>query len=283
MRCQWQEVLRVIPPWMRDDVDKLGKNRMQELRLRLGQKPELRMGQSNVFLDRIVSREDIHYVVNIGSQYSPWAAATMGKGYLTIRGGHRIGLCGDAVIHDGNMTGIREVTGLCIRVARDFPGIAAGVKALKGSVLILGPPGSGKTTLLRDLIRQRSNTGNGCVAVVDERGEIAGVCRGVPQLAVGCHTDVLDGCPKAAGILMLLRALNPEIIAVDEITAQEDIAAIISAAHCGVTLLSTLHAASVEELKEKPLYESMLNSRVFSRAIVIKREGEERMYEVKML
>ena len=121
------------------------------------------------------------------------------------------------------------------------------------------------------------------VAVVDERGEIAGVCRGVPPLAVGCHTDVLDGCPKAAGILMLLRALNPEIIAVDEITAQEDIAAIISAAHCGVTLLSTLHAASVEELKEKPLYESMLNSRVFSRAIVIKREGEERMYEVKML
>ena len=119
--------------------------------------------------------------------------------------------------------------------------------------------------------------------MVDERGEIAGMYRGVPQLSVGCHTDILDGCPKAAGILMLLRALNPQIIAVDEITAQEDIAAIMSAAHCGVTLLATLHATSVEELKGKPLYAKLLRTRVFSRAVMIRREGEHRTYEVSEL
>ena len=265
MRCQWQEVLRVIPPWMRDDVDKLGKNRLQELRLRLGQKPELRMGQSNVFLDRIVSREDIHYVVNIGSQYSPWAAATMGKGYLTIRGGHRIGLCGDAVIHDGNMTGIREVTGLCIRVARDFPGIAAGVKALKGSVLILGPPGSGKTTLLRDLIRQRSNTGNGCVAVVDERGEL------FPGGSFDCglHTDVMTGCPKAVGVEMMLRTMGPSCIAVDEITAQEDCHALIRAGWCGVSLLASVHAANKQDLMSRRVYQPLVNCSLFDTLLVM--------------
>lgn len=265
MRCQWQEVLRVIPPWMRDDVDKLGKNRLQELRLRLGQKPELRMGQSNVFLDRIVSREDIHYVVNIGSQYSPWAAATMGKGYLTIRGGHRIGLCGDAVIHDGNMTGIREVTGLCIRVARDFPGIAAGVKALKGSVLILGPPGSGKTTLLRDLIRQRSNTGNGCVAVVDERGEL------FPEGSFDCglHTDVMTGCPKAVGVEMMLRTMGPSCIAVDEITAQEDCHALIRAGWCGVSLLASAHAANKQDLMSRRVYQPLVNCSLFDTLLVM--------------
>lgn len=265
MRCQWQEVLRVIPPWMREDVDRLGKKRLQELRLRLGQRPELRMGQSNVFLNVIVRQEDINYVVNTGSQYSPWAAATISQGFLTVQGGHRIGLCGEAVVHHGKMTGIRNVTGLCIRIARDFPGIAAGAKNLEGSILILGPPGSGKTTLLRDLIRQRSNSDKGCVAVVDERGELfSNGC-----FDSGLHTDVLTGCQKTLGVEMMLRTMGPSCIAVDEITAEEDCGALIQAGWCGVSLLATAHAVNKQDLLSRSIYRSIVNCGLFDTLLIM--------------
>lgn len=264
MRCQWQELLRVIPQWMRADVDKYGQLQMQELRLRLGQKPELRMGQSNRWLSGTVSQEDINFVVNTTSQYSPWAASTTAQGYLTVHGGHRVGLCGEAVIYQGSMTGIRNVTGLCIRVARDFPGIAAGAKHLNGSILILGPPGSGKTTLLRDLIRQRSDRGGETVAVVDERGEI------FPDgFNIGLHTDVMTGCSKAAGVQMMLRTMGPSCIAVDEITAEEDCRALLEAGWCGVSLLATAHAACKEDLLSRPIYRSIVDCKLFDTLLMM--------------
>ncbi len=265
MRCQWQDVLRVIPLWMRNEVDRLGKLQLQELRLRLGQKPELRMGQSSVQLEGVVSSEDLRYVVNTSSQYSPWAATTISQGYLTIPGGHRIGVCGEAVVYQGSMTGIRNVTGLCIRIARDFPGIAAGAKQLEGSVLILGPPGSGKTTLLRDLIRQRSNASSCSVAVLDERGEI------FPNgsFDVGLHTDVLTGCQKAVGVEMVLRTMGPSCIAVDEITAEEDCKALIQAGWCGVSLLATAHAANKQDLLSREVYRSIVDCALFDTLLVM--------------
>lgn len=265
MRCQWQEMLRVIPPWMREDVDRLGKSSLQELRLRLGQKPDLRLGKSGMQLTGIVTDDDIKYVINTASQYSPWAASTAAQGYLTIRGGHRIGLTGEAVIYQGKMSGIRNVTGLCIRIARDFPGIAAGVKNMTGSILILGPPGSGKTTLLRDLIRQRSNEGYGCVAVVDERREL------FPgeYFEPGAHTDVMTGCPKSVGVEMMLRTMGPSCIAVDEITAEEDCKALIEAGWCGVTLLATAHAANKQDLLSRKVYRPLMECSLFDTLLVM--------------
>ena len=172
MRCAWKELLDILPVWLRQSVDRQGRDTLQELRMRRNQPPELITATGSVLLTRVVTGDDLLFCVNTASRYSPWTAGTASQGYITAPGGHRIGLCGEAVIQQGVMTGIRSPTSLCIRVARDFPGIGAQAAGLKGSILILGKPGSGKTTLLRDLIRQISDRGPGSVAVVDERGEL---------------------------------------------------------------------------------------------------------------
>lgn len=266
MRCVWQEFLRVVPLWMRQDVDRQSRETLQELRLRLGHPPELVCGNGSQWLDQEVSREDLQFVVNTASRYSPWSAATISQGYITAAGGHRIGMCGEAVVQNGTMTGIREVTSLCLRVARDFPGIAAGLPRT-GSLLIIGSPGAGKTTLLRDLIRCRSDTGPGSIAVVDERGEL--FPRG---FATGKRTDVLWGCSKEAGIEAVLRTMGPGCIAVDEITAETDCRALRQACGCGVHLLATAHAASRSDLETRTVYSGLLNSGLFDRLVILQQD-----------
>ena len=265
MRCAWKELLAILPVWCRKDVDELGREQLQELRLRLGLPPELIRRNGNVKLSRTVSSEDLSYTANTASRYSPWAAATAAKGYITAPGGHRIGLCGEAVVHNGSMTGLRQITSLCVRVARDIPDIARRLQCQTGSILILGKPGSGKTTLLRDLIRLRAEREN--VGVVDERGELFPVGGGFDN---GCRTDVLTGCGKAEGIEVLLRTMCPCTIAVDEITAEEDCEALIRAGWCGVSLLATAHAASREDLYHRPIYKPLVKSGLFDTLVILR-------------
>ena len=262
MKCAWQELLGILPDWMRRDVDELGRETLQEIRLRCGQVPILRCHGRAHSLKRTVSRDDIHYIVNIASRYSPWSAATAAMGYITAPGGHRIGICGEAVVQDGHMSGIRYPSSLCIRIARDFPGVAMKAGQVSGSILIIGPPGAGKTTLLRDLIRQRAR--KHIVCVVDERGEIFpnGFFRGE-------NVDVLSGVHKQQGIERLLRAMAPTAIAVDEITSEEDCAAMKNAGWCGVDILATAHAASLDDLRTRPIYRPVLRSNLFSNIIVL--------------
>jgi stage III sporulation protein AA len=161
------------------------------------------------------------------------------------------------------MTGIREISSVCIRVARDFFGIAPPITP-KESVLIIGRPGAGKTTLLRDMIRLRSKMGLGSVAVVDERGEL------FPKgFSAGNHTDVLTSCHKSQGIEMLLRTMGPACIAVDEITAEADCDALLQAAWCGVTLYATAHAVDVKDLRGRPIYRRLVECGVFDTLIVM--------------
>ena len=269
MICAWQEYLKILPHWMRSGVDKIGREHLQELRMRVGQPPKLIMQNRCTALDRIVSSEDIIYVINTASKYSPWAAATIGKGYITAAGGHRIGVCGETVTNNGTVTGIRTATSLCVRVARDFPDLALPAQKEKGSVLIIGPPGSGKTTLLRDLIRQRSVIEKGSISVLDERGEIFPVVDGKACFLTGENTDILTGCGKSQGLDILLRTMGPTCIAVDEITEAEDCSALLSAGWSGVSLIATAHAGNAIDLYTRPVYKPLIEKHLFDVLLVL--------------
>lgn len=263
MMCAWKSLLGILPQWLRTEVDAFGFRDLEELRLRINAPPELKWYGGSGFLKRDVCREDLHFVINQASHFSPWASQSIARGYLTAAGGHRIGICGEAVCKDGIVSGIREASSLCIRIAKDYSGIGTTILEAKGSVLLLGAPGWGKTTLLRDMIRVLSETDT--VAVVDQRGELFpdGFLRGK-------RTDILTGTGKAEGIEMVLRSMGPQWIAVDEITAQQDCDALIRGMYCGVRLIATAHAASMEDFRSRRVYRPLLESHVFQTVFLLR-------------
>lgn len=275
MKCLWNELISILPVWMRQEVDRLGRENMQELRLRQGYPPEL-IAKSGIHrLMRAVCKEDIAYVINMACRYSPWTAASIAQGFLTASGGHRIGICGQMRMNEQGGYTIQEPGSLCIRVARDFPGIAKKLAQVKGSILIIGSPGAGKTTLMRDLIRYRSEMGS--TAVVDERGELFPTGCG---FELGSRTDVLSFCSKPKGIDMVLRAMGPATIAVDEITSQEDCDGMMKAGWCGVYLLATAHAHSKTDLLHRPVYKPLIQSGIFDTLVVMNRDQSWRLERI---
>mgnify|MGYP003302520858 CR=1 FL=1 len=278
MICAWEPLMSVLPTWIRQEVDKTGRNKLQQLHLRIGQPPLLRMRDGCTGMNRIVKREDIQFCVNTATKYSPWAAQTIINGYITAPGGHRIGVCGETVVQNGVVTGFRDVRSLCIRVAGDYPGIARDIVNNDGSVLILGRPGCGKTTLLRDLIRQLS--ARETVGVVDQREELFPAIGGVSCFQTGERTDVVTGCDKAKGIEMLIRTMSPDTVATDEITANEDCDALINAAWCGVRLLATAHAGSKEDLLKRRVYRPLIESGIFTTLVILQRDKSWRMERI---
>lgn len=270
MMCAWKQLVSILPPEIGKQLDSKAREAAQELRLRENAPPELNYGGRQTTLSGKVSKSDLEYVINMASRYSPWCTETMAQGYLTAPGGHRIGICGDAIYHQEHTSGFRSIRSLCIRIARDFPGIADKAAQAEGSILIIGAPGWGKTTLLRDLSRQIA--GKHTVCTVDARGEL------FPQgLEQGSRMDVLTGLPKPIGIGMVLRTMGPEYIAVDEITAEADCEAMIHAANCGVRLIATAHAAGIQDLKMRTVYRSLLDRHVFQTLLVLAADKSYRM------
>ena len=268
MRCAWQSLLDLLPVWMRDFVDKHGKDVLQEIRLRINAPPQLKTMDNNLTMSRVVTSDDLRFCINVVTKYSPWSVSTASKFYYTSPGGHRIGLCGNLITHDGNSSHIHDISSLCIRVARDFPGIANAV-TLSGSVLILGCPGSGKTTMLRDYIRQLSAKKDVNVAVVDERKEIFPYFNNRFCFDTGPNTDIISGSSKPMGIEAVLRNMGPSVIAVDEITAVNDCKALIHAGWCGVDLIATAHAGSKNDLLNRPVYRPLLETQLFQNLLIM--------------
>lgn len=257
---------------------------LEEIRLRLGQpillKEEGRWIPCMAKNDKkrhIFSNCDMKACVSLLSAYSLYAfAEEIRQGFLTIEGGHRIGFCGKAVMEDGRIKTLHPISSLNIRIAREVKGCADGILPYLFSdghfchTMILSPPGCGKTTLLRELIRKLSRTEGGyAVGVVDERGEIAGMCGGIAQMDLGECTDVISGCPKAEGMLLLLRSMSPQIIAVDELGRENDFLAASDLIHAGVKLLCTVHGSSLEELEKRTLLSGLLAHEVVERYVIL--------------
>lgn len=293
----YEQAVQALPLRLRREALSLpegDRDRAEELRLRVGWPMTVLVeGRERSLGGPPVERGELDQLVEIASRASLHTVLDqVRRGYLTMEGGHRIGLCGTAVLREGEIHSLRNLSSANLRIARQVRGAAAPVLdrlcpggRLAGT-LILAPPGQGKTTLLRDLIRSVSE-GEGCcplrVALADERGEVAAMYNGQPQLEVGRRTDVTEGCPKDQGLMLLLRAMNPQVLAVDEITAPEDVGALITAAGCGVTLLATAHGEGRAGLERRPLYRPLLDEGLFRFLVRIRREGERRIHTIEEL
>lgn len=279
MDCQWTALMQVLPIWLRSTVAQMQDKYLQEIRLRIGTGPTVICRDNQMKVHRVVTKEDLEFCINTASRYSPWSSQSISKGFVTVSGGHRIGICGTYAQQVGSLTGIRDVSSLCIRVAREFKGIGDKAQNLSGNILILGRPGSGKTTLLRDIVRCKSQAGR-IVSVVDERQEVFPCIGGLPCFQCGENTDILSGCSKADGIEMAVRLLNPDVIALDEITADRDCEALLNAGWCGISLLATAHASSKRDFMERPIYRPLVESGLFDTLLILQMDKSWRMERV---
>ena len=294
-----KQICPFLSPRIRAIIEKLSPeflNKTEEIRLRhsrpliigWAEGGESFLGETGpVFTSKEAYRvlsEDLEKTLDLMSSYSLYAfEEELKQGFLTLPGGHRVGLAGRAVLEKGRLKVLRDISSLNFRVARQIKG--AGEKVLgflfdRNSsrvyhTLIISPPQAGKTTLLRDLARLISE-GVGVlgqagkkVGIVDERSEIAGCFQGVPQLDIGTRTDVLDACPKAEGIMLMLRSLSPQVIITDELGRVEDVQAIAEAVSAGVSVITSAHGSTLEEILRRPVLGELLEKNFFERLIFL--------------
>ena len=266
-----------IPP-----AERLG---MEEIRVRIGRPLEVFINGRSIFFPFIVSKEDGNQLLNKISQYSVYTMEEeLKRGYITVQGGHRIGLAGRVILQDSKVKAIRDVASFNIRIAKEQIGIANSFipylydKGKWHHTMIIGPPQTGKTTLLRDIARLISSEEENSllkpakVGIVDERSEIAGCLDGIPQMTFGPRIDVLDACPKAEGMMMMIRSMSPDVLIVDEVGRKEDEEAILEAVNAGIQLIMTTHGSNLDEVKKRPMLSRMIKMGIFERYIELNRK-----------
>lgn len=283
--------VRQILTLMQVDFD-----RVQEIRLRVNAPLIMVYDNSEYYVTRtgqlcrsveeafLVSKNELRETMEYVSNYSLYAfEEEMKQGFITIQGGHRIGIAGKTIVDGNGIRTMKFISFLNVRLSHQVKGCASQVMPYlfeNGQVLhtlIISPPRCGKTTLLRDIIRQISN-GTGTVpgqnvGVIDERSEIGACYQGVPQNELGIRTDILDCCPKAKGMMMLIRTMAPQVIAVDEIGTREDLEAIEYVMNCGCKLLATVHGSSIDDIKTKPVLRKLVQERIFERYVLLDNTG----------
>ncbi len=293
-----EEVLKLLSAPVRRAIEGTGLDfdQLQEIRLRTEEPLILLYRGEEVFLSRagemltgerdayVVEAADVKETLDHVSSFSLYAFEDeIRQGFITVQGGHRIGLAGQVILEQGRIKSVKHISFLNIRMSHEKKGCGREILPYLFEnrqichTLIISPPGCGKTTLLRDLVRLLSDGSDRfrgvSVGVVDERSEIGACYRGIPQNDIGIRTDVLDCCPKAEGMLMMIRSMSPVVIAVDEIGQREDIDALSYVMNCGCHILATVHGSSIDDIRNKPVLRRLVEEKRFKRFIVLSGKG----------
>ena len=290
------EIINSLSLNLREKIKTIKEENIEEIRLRINKPLIINGNQIDYFynenekkLDRnmdkayIVTKEDVDQTFQILCKYSIHSFMDdIKKGFVTLRGGHRVGVVGKAIVENGSVENIKHVSSLNIRVSREVKNCSDKVMShiIKSNTkinntIIISPPQCGKTTLLRDVVRNLSNGNEKFnfkginVALIDERNEIAGSYLGIPQMDVGIRTDIIETCPKDVGIMMVLRSMSPNVIVTDEIGTEKDIKALYTALNGGVGLITTVHGDSIEDIRNRKELNRLLDEELFKKVILL--------------
>lgn len=284
------EILRLFPPHVGQVLKECIDHKwykLQEIRLRLHSPIELNFTDQVKWLYNLSFTTDVrNFLLNQLSEHSLYRLETeLQEGFITIAGGHRVGLAGKVTTLGNRVKGLQWITSFNIRIAQQITEIAEPLidylyhNNEYTHTLLIGPPQSGKTTLLRDLIRIIStgtvNSRAKKVAVIDERSEIAAAKNGVPQFNIGKRTDVMDACPKDVGMMMMIRSMSPDVIVVDEIGKEEDVRALLDVFHAGVTIICTVHGSTLYDVKKRLSLRPLFSEAMFKRFILLSNHAKE--------